>query len=253
MAHEVQARRWVGRAAALGQRSGLEPDIIGQPYLMPLDARSDKLHDVAAAHDGWRKAGKPEPQPGQSRALIKLLPHCTLVPIPWGCKGPQEVGWQNTSFAMMALADYWDKLNGGNVGLLCGRDWEAVTKKVVPNQVVVGLDGDDEGFADSVYGHNPWLTDTFAVQGKRAEKWFFAVIGPGADAFLHSSKIMQRRAQGDVEVGDLLSTGKQGVICGLHPAGIYLPCLLLFLKLVPATVVMGLIARRAKTKCEGKP
>lgn len=64
---------------------------------------------------------------------------------------------------------------------------------------------------------------------------------------------MQRRAQGDVEVGDLLSTGKQGVICGLHSAGIYLPCLLLFLKLVPATVVMGLIARRAKTKCEGKP
>ena len=35
--------------------------------------------------------------------------------------------------------------------------------------------------------------------------------------------------------------------------GVYIPCLLLFLKLVAATVVAGLIARWANAKCEVKP
>jgi hypothetical protein len=35
--------------------------------------------------------------------------------------------------------------------------------------------------------------------------------------------------------------------------GVYIPCLFLFLKLVSATVVMGLIAQRAKTKCGVAP
>lgn len=38
-------------------------------------------------------------------------------------------------------------------------------------------------------------------------------------AGLQSTKIMQRRAEGDVEVGDWLATGKQGVVYGLHPSG----------------------------------
>ena len=32
--------------------------------------------------------------------------------------------------------------------------------------------------------------------------------------------------------------------------GVYVPCVLLFVKVVAATVVLGLVARRAKTKCE---
>jgi len=35
--------------------------------------------------------------------------------------------------------------------------------------------------------------------------------------------------------------------------GVYIPCLLLFLKLVVATVVLGLIVQRAETKCEVAP
>jgi hypothetical protein len=191
----------------------------GQPHLIPLDARLDKLHDITTALGGWLKAGKPEPKPGQSLRLIKLLPHCTLVPIPWGCKGPQEPGWQNVGFPMMEDANYLGKLDGGNIGLLCGRDQDAVNKGLVANLIIIGLDADTDDFADRVCQYNPWLNETFAVEGGRGLKWFLAVAGPGMEACLQSTKIMQRRADKDVEVGDWLSTGKQGVVWGLHPSG----------------------------------
>lgn len=191
---------------------------MGNLHLSPLTVRPDKLRDCAAALHGWRKAREPEPQMGQGKALIKLLPHGTLIPIPWAVKGPQEMGWQNVPYELVDTAEYRDKLDGGNVGLLCGRDADAVAKGLVPDQTVVGLDADDDAFAALVCDYNSWLADTLAVEGNRGEKWFFAVKGANRKV-LQSSKIIQRRAHGDVEVGDWLSTGKQGVIYGLHPSG----------------------------------
>lgn len=128
---------------------------MGTPHVTPINVRFDKLHDMAAALKGWETAKRPEPQPGQCKALTKLLPDCTLVPIPWGCKGPQELGWQNVGYMMLDDVGYRAKLDSGNIGLLCGLDFDAASKKLVPNRAVVGLDADAEDFADAVYRLNP--------------------------------------------------------------------------------------------------
>ncbi len=62
--------------------------------------------------------------------------------------------------------------------------------------------------------------NTFAVEGARGLKWFFALVGEGIERYLQSSKIV-RRGTGpkgkDEEVGDWLSAAKQGVVYGGHP------------------------------------
>jgi hypothetical protein len=181
--------------------------------------RYDLLAQMALARAGWLKAGEVEPRLGQVDPLVKLLPGCTLIPIPWGMKGPQAVAWQNTSNGMMASLDYQINLGFGNIGLLCGRDQVAIDRGLVPDRVVVGLDADDDVFAGSLRQLNPWLDNTFAVEGGRGLKWFFAVQGKGVERCLRSTKIMQRGADKDREVGDWLAVGKQGVVWGLHPSG----------------------------------
>ena len=181
--------------------------------------RPDLLTQMAQACEGWKKAGEVEPHPGQHARLIDLLPRCTLIRIPWGMKGPQDSAWQNTSFGLMSSAEYQMNLDQGNIGLLCGRDPVAVEAGLIPDVVVVGLDADEDVFAESLRLLNPWLDDTFAVEGARGLKWFFAIKGEGVERCLRSTKIMQRGADRDREVGDWLASGKQGVVWGLHPSG----------------------------------
>ena len=183
--------------------------------------RLDLLTQMAEARTGWLKAGQVDPQPGQNERLVKLLPGCTLIRIPWGMKGPQDLAWQNTPYEMMLSMEYRVGLDQGNIGLLCGRDPVAVEKGLIANMVVIGLDADEDWFAEALRQLNPWLEDTFRVEGGRGCKWFFAVAGERAERCLQSTKIRQRDpgAEDDPEVGDWLSTGKQGVILGLHPSG----------------------------------
>jgi hypothetical protein len=183
--------------------------------------RFDLLTQIAEAHAGWLKAGQPQPQHGQYKRLIELLPECTLIRIPWGMKGPQELAWQNTPYERMASLEYRFSLDYGNIGLLCGRDPVAVGKELIADMVVIGLDADEDWFAEDLRRLNPWLKDTFMVEGGRGCKWFFTVAGEGAERCLRSTKIKQRDpgAEDEPEVGDWLSAGKQGVVLGLHPSG----------------------------------
>jgi hypothetical protein len=186
--------------------------------------RPDLLKQMSEAREGWLKAGQVEPQPGQNERLVKLLPECTLIRIPWGMKGPQELAWQNTPYEMMLSMEYRVGLDQGNIGLLCGRDPVAVEKGLIANMVVIGLDADEDWFAEALRQLNPWLDETFAVEGGRGVKWFFAVQGEGVERCLRSTKIMRRGAKKDREVGDWLAAGKQGVVWGLHPSGkLYTP------------------------------
>ena len=186
--------------------------------------RDDLLTHMAEARKGWLKAGQVEPQPGQHERLVKLLPECTLIRIPWGMKGPQDLAWQNTPYELMLSMEYRVNLDQGNIGLLCGRDPMAVEKGLIPDFVVIGLDADEDVFAEALRQLNPWLDDTFAVEGNRGVKWFFAIHGEGVERCLRSTKIMQRGADKDREVGDWLAAGKQGVVWGLHPSGkMYIP------------------------------
>jgi len=182
--------------------------------------RPDTLSYMVQALAGWRKAGEPEPQVGQHEALVTLLPHSTLIRIPWGMKGPRDVGWQNTPFELMLDYDYRRELEDGNIGLLCGMDRSAASKQLIPHLLTIGLDADDDDFAHMVLRLNPALKDTFTSYGARAPKWFFHLPGELADRLGQSTKIMQRRCGHHVEVGDWLASGKQGVILGLHPDGL---------------------------------
>jgi hypothetical protein len=182
--------------------------------------RPDLLQQMALAHTGWIKAGKPMPEFGQHGELLELLPGCILVRIPWGLKGPRDPDWQNTTWAMMQDEGYRSGLDAGNIGLVCGQDIQAVESGALPDTVIVGLDADTDTFAARVVGLNPWLNNTFAVEGGRGLKWFFELAGANVAKGLQSTKIFDRHGnQAGREVGDWLSTGKQGVVLGLHPSG----------------------------------
>ncbi|MHC1770110.1 MAG: hypothetical protein AB9869_38480 [Verrucomicrobiia bacterium] len=198
-------------------RSAMSIDLL---HVKPRQPNLGVLEAMAKAKQGWINAGRIEPQPGQYQALVELLPNSTLIRIPWGMKGPRDVGWQNTPFELMLDYDYRRELEDGNIGLLCGLDRDAVNKSLIPNLLTIGLDADDDDFADMTMKLNPALKDTFTSYGARAPKWFFHLPGELADRLGQSTKIMQRRGGHHVEVGDWLASGKQGVILGLHPDGL---------------------------------
>jgi hypothetical protein len=110
--------------------------------------------------------------------------------------------------------DYRIKLNDGNIGLRCGKNEVGIT---------IGLDADEENLRSGLLRCNPKLHETFAVEGRPGRaKWFFQAVGPAAEECLNSTKIFRRSAIGkDIECGDWLATGKQGVIWGLHPDGMW--------------------------------
>lgn len=215
-------RVWVDSEWKLhSERLGVQPvnlDAVSfaddvRPKQIPL--RPDKLNAMAAAYRGWLKAGMPTPLVGQSVQLRRLLPTCTLICIPWGCKGPQTPGWQNTSWSLMQSAAHRDALDCGNIGLLCGQDGPAIRDGLISDGVVIGLDLDDDDFAAEALASNPWLNRTFSVVGGRAAKYFFKVVGPGSERCLQTCKFFRS----GIEVGSWLSTGSQGVVLGLHPSG----------------------------------
>jgi hypothetical protein len=111
------------------------------------------------------------------------------VRIPWGFKGPHDFGWGTTPYAWMRRGQYFLNLDAGNLGLLCGWDRQAVEAGLVPAVVVVGLDADEAALAGALLEYNPWLAHTFAVDGARGRKWFFAVGGPDAAKCPRSCKI----------------------------------------------------------------
>jgi hypothetical protein len=201
----------------------------GELAPLPRKGSADTLANIAAARRGWIKAGQPLPGDRRNGSVLELadtlLKGCTLISMPWfmkGPHGPESLGWQNTSYRLMVDHDYRLSLCHGNAGLLCGRDWQAVQEGLIPNRVIIGLDGDDDDFADSVWKINRWLDNTFAVEGGRGVKWFFALVGVGIDKYLQSSKIMRRGTGSkgeDEEVGDWLSATKQGLVFGGHPSG----------------------------------
>jgi hypothetical protein len=97
--------------------------------------RPDILDDMAAALAGWLKAGQPQPPPDRHRDLMEHLPGCTLVPIPFGFKGPHLPGWTHISLEETRDYDYRIKLNDGNIGLRCGKNEAGIT---------IGLDADED-------------------------------------------------------------------------------------------------------------
>jgi hypothetical protein len=181
--------------------------------------RTDLLQAMADGYSGWLKAGEPEPALGQHEELLELLPGCIFVRIPWGLKGPRDMEWQNTTWAMMQDVIYRDGLDEGSIGLLCGQDTQAIQEGTLPDTAIVGLDADEEEFASRLIQLNPRLDDTFAVEGGRGRKWFAEVVGDNVARALQSTSIFERRGARQVKVGDWLATGKQGVVLGLHPSG----------------------------------
>jgi hypothetical protein len=233
-AFDFQSGRWVrlhaderwrlsytlGAVEPLQERDFLMGVNMAGVHAFPYNVRKEKLHTIAEARRGFEKAGQPEPDPGACDRLKEQLPSATLIPIPWGAKGPSDPAWQNTPHALMSDDAYLSKLTQGSIGLLCGRDTDAVNSRAIPDAVTIGLDADNERFADLIYQCNPWLENCFKVESARGCKWFFMLTGAKAEKFLRSSKINQIGPKGEIEVGDLISTGKQGVCYGLHPTGI---------------------------------
>ncbi len=189
-------------------------------FARPRQPNYGLLEQMAQALVGWLKAGQPRPEPGRIRLLKSILPHETLVAPTWGMKSPHDQGWQNTSYRMMEDPEYLELLDKNNIGLLCGKDDEAVSKGARPDLITIGLDADDDNFADIVLDCNPQLEKTFTAWGARAPKWFFHVPGD-KKKLLETTKIYQRRGDKHVEVGSWLSSGAQGVIDGLHPSGCF--------------------------------
>lgn len=182
--------------------------------LYPHAVKAELLQFMADAFQGWNKAGQPDPQPCQHKALVELLPQATLLDIPWGFKAPQRFGWRDTPYSLMSNRDYLRSLACGNIGLRCG----LIRNGPDGVLVIIGLDADSDEFAAELEELNPWLASTFCVRGKRGKKWFFIIEGPrAAEACARSTKIKR----GDKDVGDWLGEGKQGVILGLHPSGCF--------------------------------
>jgi len=183
-------------------------------HLAPRKLPPGILQEMAAALNGFLRAGKPQPVPDQHRELMEHLPNCTLVPISFGFKGPHLPGWNKVSLEEIRDYDYRLLLDAGNIGLLCG--WNGVA-------IIVGLDADDEALRGELLRCNPWLRTTFAVEGRPGRmKWFFEVTGPTAEKCLRSTKIFYRSVTGkEIECGDWLASGRQGVVWGLHPSGIW--------------------------------
>lgn len=171
---------------------------------------TQRLEDMAAAVEGWIKAGEPIKPGGNVEDLINLLPEARLVPMPFGFKGPVREGWNNISLAKMRDPDYLRLLSAGNMGMLCGLCLES-------KRAIIGLDADSDGFADELEQLNPWLSRTFCVRGRRGRKWFFSIFGDARvmESVSQSTKIKR----GIRDVGDWLGAKKQGVISGLHPSG----------------------------------
>jgi hypothetical protein len=181
------------------------------------------LKNMAKALEGWQKAGEPVPDYGYHLDLLEHLPHCRFIRIAWAFKGPNDWQWQQTPYSVLRQPYYYLNLDRGNVGLITGWDWAAVQAGLTPPVVVIGLDADTEPLRQAFLKYDPWLDKTFAVLGARGLKWFFGIEGPGADQCLRSCKIktFDPKTRKSVEVGDWLAQGKQGVVCGLHPGGIF--------------------------------
>jgi len=61
----------------------------------------ERLRSMANARLAWEKVGQATPDEGAHRRLLQQLPASTLIPIPWGCKGPVD----NTNVIQLAKTD----------------------------------------------------------------------------------------------------------------------------------------------------
>lgn len=181
-------------------------------HLPKRTVRRDILEDMAGAMSAWMKAGQPVPPPDQHRDLMEHLPGCTLIPIPFGFKGPHLPAWQQTTLDESRDYDYRSLLDDGNIGLKCGQNEAGV---------VIGLDADQEALKEKLIVRNPKLSETFAVEGRLGRmKWFFRLPANSRPECLSTAKIVQLSRTGEeMECGEWLANGKQGVIWGLHPCG----------------------------------
>lgn len=197
---DVQSRLHESDPAAPGSVERVAVDLT---ELAPEELKTEEDCAVETARDSDSVNRQDVGHPRVQRLVSLLGPLTRMIPVAFGTKDRPVPKWPDTPFEVMQSADWLDRLESQNIGVILG-----------PNSDnLVSIDCDtEEAFAEFL-NHNPWLQQTLQSKGKRGGNYWLRMNGPYPEK---TKKLFDADRK---TIGEFRSGGGFTIISGLHPDG----------------------------------